>query len=119
MTKSELLSLAEKVNRRDSYRKLLFLVVIVIVFIALGLLPSSSHYRDFYIWGIAIVAWAAVVLFMIFTARRTKADCHEFGAQCPKCGSPLFSALYGIRKVAENGRCRRCHCQLCDDTVAQ
>ncbi len=118
MTKPELHNLAEKVNRRHTYRKLLMVPVLGFVFGALWLVPRSSPNRDYYFWAIIIVVWTLCILVMRFCMRRTKADCDELAAKCPQCGEPLFSALYGIRKTVRTGSCPNCHCRLYDDHVA-
>lgn len=117
MTKPELHNLAEKVNQRDSYRKLLLLLLLGLVFGALLLVPRTSPHRDYYIWAIIILAWVSFIFVMRFRIRRTADDCHEFAAKCPQCGAPLFSALYGIRKTVRTGFCPKCHCRLYDDVV--
>jgi len=116
MKKSDLLNLAVKVTQRNAYRKLLFFLLYGLIWGAL-ILGRSSPYRHLYVWVVAIVGWAILIFLMAFINRRTKADCHEFGALCPKCGAPLFSALWGIRNVVQRGFCRHCHCRLYDDTV--
>jgi len=118
MTKPELHSLAEKIYLRYYYRKLLVLPAVVIPLGVLGTIPRTSPHRDYYFWGIMVVEYALFVFVMKSAAKKLKADCHEFGARCPKCGEALFSSLSNIRRVAAVGRCPHCRCIIYDDVVA-
>jgi len=114
ITKAELSSISRKIGKRQTYRKLLALPVLVFVFGGLSLVPHSSPYHDYYIWSIAIIAWILLILAIRFIIRGTKADCYEFGAICPKCNKPLYSGS-GIR----NGRYPNCGYQLFDDAAVK
>jgi hypothetical protein len=118
MTKSELEKLAEEVNGRHTRRALLFVPVIVFAIVALLLSPHSSSHDAVYIFGIIIVTWALFLFLLAFMNRRTRADCLELGARCPKCKAPLFSAFHGIRRVAQKGSCLHCGCELYEKTAA-
>jgi hypothetical protein len=113
ISKAEFLAIDRKMLRRQGLRKLFVLPLLVLVIAAFSIVPKSSPYRHYYIWGIIIVAWALLFFVIRHNIQGVKADCHEFGAECPKCGKPLYSGR-GVQK----GRCPNCGYQLFDDAVA-
>ena len=99
------------------FRSWLGIPVIIFIFAGLSYAPRTRSYRDYYVLGIAMVGWVLAISFMKWLTLRTKADCEELGAKCPKCGAPLFSFRYGIHKIVRTGICPSCRSRIYDDDV--
>ena len=113
ISKAELRILDRKLLWRYFRRAVLGLPILAFIFGSLSILQHSSPHREFYVWGIIIAAWGLIVSLIVFVYRGTRADCYEFGALCPKCNQPLYSAGGGPLK----GRCRKCGYLLFDDST--
>jgi len=106
-SKEELQEIERKILKRLGLRALSGLSVLAFAFGGLSVLPRSSPYRHYYIWGIIIGMLALFIIVMRFVIRGTKNDCYKLGAICPKCDKPLYSGS-GVR----DGRCPHCYYQL-------
>jgi energy-coupling factor transporter transmembrane protein EcfT len=113
ISKEEIRNILEKIKRRADLRRLLSaILVLAFIFGGLSVLPRSSPYRNYYVWGGILVSWAFVILFFWFNNRGVKNDCYELGAICPKCNKPLFS----MNGYPKNFRCSNCGYELFDNS---
>jgi hypothetical protein len=113
INKEELRIISRKILRRQYYRRLLALPLLVVMVGAVVSVPQKSPHRDLYMIGIGIAGLIFLVSLLVFVIRRTKADCYKFGVLCPKCGKPLYAET-GPR----NGRCPKCSYELFDNAAA-
>ena|ERR1700677_128651 len=124
MPAPELLAVFKKISRRLSVFGILILPLGAFILAAFCYAPldpvpdalGRHQIEPWFLLLIVVVEFGGMWWLIRAAIRKARADCHKFGAICPRCGSAL-AGMGGFDWVKSTGCCPNCNYKIMDVTL--